>query len=133
MKCDEFEDRLNEVLDERRRPEWEAELRLHCEGCAGCRELAGSYGVLLDGFYALKTPQPPADMGHRVVAELRVRRSVALATSAAAAVLATAAAVLVAVLPLLQSPSRRFEVVQSSAQPPLVIASAAQKAEIVRA
>ena len=56
MQCDEFEDRLNAVLDERRRPEWDTELSLHCENCAGCRQLAAAYDRLLDGFYALAAP-----------------------------------------------------------------------------
>lgn len=94
MKCEEFEDRLNQVLDERRRPEWDAELRLHCEGCPACRGVAGSYGVLLDGFYASATPPPPADLAIRVVDELRAQPVVGRRASLAAALLATAAAAL---------------------------------------
>jgi hypothetical protein len=101
MKCEEFEDRLNLVLDSRRRPEWDAELRLHGERCGGCRDLAISYGVLLDGFHALTAPAPPADLAIRVVDDLRSRPSTARRVSLATAVLATAAAALF-VLPLWQ-------------------------------
>jgi hypothetical protein len=100
MQCGEFEDLLNEVLDERRRPEWDAELSLHRETCACCRQLASTYDRLLDGFYALTTPDVPDDMALRVVAEMRPtaapRRRWAIGTAA----LATAAALLIAVLPI---------------------------------
>ncbi len=46
MQCEEFEDRINAVLDQRERPEWDAELRLHFEVDApDCRELATAYGM----------------------------------------------------------------------------------------
>jgi len=102
MKCAEFEDRLNQALDERRRPEWDAELRLHCEHCAACRDLAAAYGVLLEGFYALATPEPPADLAIRVVDEMRSRPATTRRISLAAALLATAAAALF-VIPLWQA------------------------------
>ena len=101
MKCAEFEDRLNQALDQRRRFEWDVELGLHCDHCAACRDLAASYGVLLEGFYALATAEPPADLAIRVVDELRSRPSTTRRVSLATALLATAAAVLFA-LPLWQ-------------------------------
>ncbi len=101
MKCEEFEDRLNQTLDQRRRPEWDTELRLHSDHCAACRDLAISYGELLEGFYALAAAEPPADLAMRVVDELRSRPSTTRRVSLAAALLATAAAALFA-LPLLQ-------------------------------
>ncbi len=95
MKCEEFEERLNLVLDERRRPAWDDEVRLHMDRCGACREIAAAYGLLLDGFYALTAPEPPSDLAVRVLDELKVRpasRRVAVVS----AVLATAAAVVVA-------------------------------------
>lgn len=105
MRCEEFEDRLNAVLDERRRPEWDDELRLHCDSCAECRHLAASYDVLLDSFYALATPNAPADMGLRVLAELGPTPTATRRWTAAAAALAMAACVLIVVGPLLRGPS----------------------------
>jgi hypothetical protein len=105
MQCEEFEDRLNAVLDERRRPEWDAELRLHCDSCAECRQVAASYDVLLDGFYALAAPEAPADMALCVLAELGPRPTPARRWTAAAAALAMAACVLVVVAPLVRGPS----------------------------
>jgi len=103
MKCAEFEHRLNQVLDERCRPEWDAELRLHAESCASCRKMAASYEVLLEGFYALATPEPPADLAIRVADELRVRPAVARRVSIAAAGAVATAAGLFGALALVES------------------------------
>jgi hypothetical protein len=100
MQCEEFEHRLNAVLDERLLPEWEAELRLHCETCHECREVAAAYGAVLDGFYALSTPKAPTDMAQRVLADLRPRPAPARRVSLVALALATAAGLLIALAPL---------------------------------
>ena len=115
MQCEEFEERLNAVLDERRRPEADAELRLHCENCPPCHQIASSYDALLDGFYALscataaKSLEPadfgPSDLGVRVLAELRPvpayrgRSFIAIA-------LATAATLLIALVPFFRGTSQ---------------------------
>jgi anti-sigma factor RsiW len=90
MQCEEFEDRLNLVLDERGRPECDAELSLHVEACAECRHVAALYGALLDGFCALSAPQSPSDMAARVLVDIGPRRSNARGRMVYAA-LATAA------------------------------------------
>lgn len=101
MQCVEFEDRLNAVLDDRGRPEWDVDLRSHCQSCASCRQLAAAYGALFDGFYALATPEAPVDMAARVMAELKPQPAPhARRRALVAAVMATAAALFVAVLPL---------------------------------
>jgi hypothetical protein len=117
MQCEEFEDRLNQVLDARRRPEWDAELRLHCETCPECRDVATAYGVLLDGFYALAMPEAPADMAARVLADVRPRLSLARNVSLTVAALAIAAGLLVVVVPVLRSASRAPA--QGAAVPPV--------------
>lgn len=100
MKCEEFEDRLNEVLDRRGRPEWDAELRLHTETCGECRDRATSYGALLRGFYALTTPEVPADLSIRVLDDYRSRPSLVRRATLATGLFATAAAVWFVLLPL---------------------------------
>lgn len=101
MQCVEFEDRLNAVLDDRSRPEWDADLRMHCQSCASCRQLVAAYGTLFDGFYALATPDAPVDMAARVMAELKPQPAPhARRRALVAAVLVTAAALFVAVLPM---------------------------------
>ncbi len=107
MQCEEFEHRLNAILDERRRPEWDAEIRLHCEACADCRQIAHAYDDLMDGFYALAGPEAPSDMALRVMADMHPRPELwGRSTVAATGALVTAAVVLIAVGPLLWSTSR---------------------------
>jgi hypothetical protein len=101
MQCEEFEDRLNLILDERGRPECDAELELHVEACAECRHIAALYGALLDGFCALSAPDAPADMAARVLVDVRPRRSTTRGRWVYAA-LATAACLLVAIGPLVR-------------------------------
>jgi hypothetical protein len=100
MQCEEFEDHLNTALDERRRPEWDDELRLHCDTCPGCRETAAAYAALFEGFNARSIPLVSEDMAERVLDELRVRASRTRRLSFAGAALATAAALLIAMVPL---------------------------------
>ncbi len=97
MKCEEFEVHLNEILDERRRPEWDERLRLHGETCRGCRDLATAYGVLFEGLFAMPVPEAPADLSARVVEQLQPRPLVSTRLAMLGAVFSTAAAVLVAV------------------------------------
>jgi hypothetical protein len=106
MQCEEFEDHLNAVLDERGRPDCDAELQLHIETCAECRHIAACYAVLLDGFYALATPEAPCDLPARVLAaSYRPPSRARLATRMAAA-MAIAAGFLIALIPLVRVPSR---------------------------
>jgi hypothetical protein len=100
MQCEAFEERLNAVLDERRRPEWDAELRAHTADCAVCRQLAASYQLLLDGFYELASPEPPADLALRVL-EVRQQHAGRLRRRwFAVPALAAAAAIVFAFVPL---------------------------------
>jgi hypothetical protein len=131
MKCEEFEERLNRVLDQRQRPEWDAELLLHCDHCAECRELAGLYGVLLDGFYALATPEPATDLPIRVIDELRVRPATTGRARIVTAVLATAAAVLVALVPWMESSDNRLD--SGARAPGRPVALASEKSEALSA
>lgn len=147
MQCEEFEDRLNAVLDERRRPEWDAELRLHCETCRECREVAASYGALLDGFYTLCAGELPADLADRVLTDRAVlanrawdhwypQPATARRVAIAAAALATAAGLLIAFLPTPKTAPRKSspEVAQSAAPGATIDAEAPRRpAEIAAA
>jgi hypothetical protein len=113
MQCEEFEERLNAVLDERRHPATDAELVSHGETCSDCRVLAASYTALLDCLSALASPAPPDDMAERVLAEMvaepvKVRSSMLASRrrAVASAALATAAGVLIAVVPLVRFPAK---------------------------
>jgi hypothetical protein len=102
MQCAEFEDRLNAVLDERRRPEWDDEVRLHVESCPDCRRIARSYDDMLDGFCALTAPAAPHDLAMRVLAQWEGPRPAARRARGTLTALAVAAAVVVVVLPMVR-------------------------------
>lgn len=98
MKCEEFEAHLNEILDERRRPEWDEQLRRHGETCRGCRDLASAYGLLFEGLFALPVPEAPSDLTVRVLERMQARPLILPRLAVVGAVFSTAAAVLVAAM-----------------------------------
>ncbi|MEX0711991.1 MAG: hypothetical protein WD278_06555, partial [Pirellulales bacterium] len=57
MQCDEFEPRLNEILDARRRPQSDPALAEHQAHCPDCRRLAASYQAMLAGVAQANVPQ----------------------------------------------------------------------------
>ena len=70
MNCDDFENRLNDVLDERGQPQADPLLAEHAGECDDCRtRLAGSR-VLLRGLAKLSTPPLSRDFAQRVVAQV---------------------------------------------------------------
>ena len=101
MKCDAFEDRLNELLDERRHPESDAPLIEHVRRCAGCRETLAAHEALFDGLESRNLPSPEAALAERVVAALPERRSIAGTVLKWGLPLGLAAALLLALRPLL--------------------------------
>jgi hypothetical protein len=118
MQCEEFEDRINTVLDQRSRPEWNDELRLHLETCAECRALTAAYGAALDGFYTLCAAQaPPADLAERVLADLRPRPATAPRVALVAAILATAAGLAIALLPTIEPVPQVAQLEQPAERP----------------
>jgi hypothetical protein len=69
MRCEDFEARLNEVLDERRPLSSAAELEEHSRQCSGCRELVRSYEAMLVGLTYENVPAVPAWLTARIVKE----------------------------------------------------------------
>lgn len=49
MQCEQFDHRLNRLLDLRRLPESDAQLRAHAETCEDCRQLLATQEALFDG------------------------------------------------------------------------------------
>jgi len=126
MQCEEFEQRLNELLDDRRRGPLDAELRGHVDSCAACRTTALAYNLLLDGFASRPMPLPRADLAARVLADYQ-REPVLLRTVSVhrrvvftSAALATAAGLLIGLLPLLRMAPRP----EQQAENPSVVAKA---------
>jgi len=89
MRCEQFEHRLNEVLDQRRDPVQDRALCWHAQTCLSCRELLDTHQRILSAFRLQK-----AGVGSRLTPQSSPsdrrfgNRSVALA-----ALLATACAV----------------------------------------
>jgi hypothetical protein len=102
MQCHEFEDRLNEVLDERGEPAADPQLRAHAGDCDSCRQRLAGQRLLLTGLRLADVPPLPADFSRHVVTAAAIPQPLArprssprmllaigvLFTSAAAALLA---------------------------------------------
>ena len=103
MKCREFEDRLNDLLDERHEPASDGRLADHAHGCLPCRQLLSDQRIVLATLKDDRPPQPAAGFAKRVVAKAspsvgRRRSTVPQRTWwALGTLLATAAAALLAV------------------------------------
>lgn len=70
MKCTDFEDRLNELLDDRRAPQDDAALQAHAEICSECREMLLAQESLFRGVALLQRRTPAPELGKRVLREL---------------------------------------------------------------
>lgn len=74
MQCEEFEERLNQLLDRRVRPETDAALLAHAQMCSGCRETLEAQQALFDTLDSLDSPEPTADFSRRVVGKVVTQR-----------------------------------------------------------
>lgn len=99
MRCEEFESRLNEILDRRRHPRSDAELWLHANSCSECGELLAGYQTLLSGLRRRAAAAAPADMPTRVQLQLAHPRRRGAWRDRAPLALVAAALVLAAALP----------------------------------
>jgi hypothetical protein len=68
MHCQEFEQRLNAMLDQRSSPSADARLAGHAARCEACRRLLAGHEALLVGVSRLAPPAIRRDFAHRVVA-----------------------------------------------------------------
>lgn len=76
MRCDSFETRLNEVLDQRGSPSEDRELRAHAESCAACRDLLVGQQLLFTGLDLAEKPAISSGFTSRVLARLADQSSV---------------------------------------------------------
>lgn len=67
MNCDEFEDRIHQVLDRRANLETDSELCRHAQQCEGCRSVHQGYLRLFEGLNRRELPSLDADFSERVV------------------------------------------------------------------
>lgn len=100
MRCDEFEERVHESLDQRIAPSSQEPLKRHARACASCGELLAACERLYDGLHFFELPGPSRGFSERVVAhcsDLRRRRR--WWTARVAAVAMVAALVLIVLVP----------------------------------
>ncbi|HQU42319.1 MAG TPA: hypothetical protein PK867_05880 [Pirellulales bacterium] len=96
MRCEDFEGRLNEVLDERRAISSADDLTDHIRECGDCRSLARSYEAVFAGLRQAAIPAEPEWVTRRVLAQLEPA-TVRLPWRRTATVLVLAASLLLAV------------------------------------
>jgi hypothetical protein len=105
MRCDAFDTRLNDLLDRRLRPEYDARLAAHARACPRCRETLEIQQTLMADMAGGAMERAP-DMARRVVSQIwpvqtrkrssprDCRRRWALAVIAASLAMATIPALL---------------------------------------
>jgi hypothetical protein len=71
MRCHEFEDRMNEVLDQRLAPERDALLLRHAGECISCRQLLDGQAVLFAGIELVETPSLSRQFAAAVLVQSR--------------------------------------------------------------
>ena len=69
MRCREFEDRMNEVLDQRLAPEQDDLLLRHVGDCLSCRRMLAGQSALFAGLELLETPQPSSQFAAAVLVQ----------------------------------------------------------------
>lgn len=74
MRCRQFEERLQHLLDRRQAPSEDAHLMRHARRCPECRETLAACARMLDGLNLLELPVPDDDFSQRVVNRTPVRR-----------------------------------------------------------
>jgi len=103
VRCEDFENRLNDAIDERRPPEEDAELLAHAAACSGCERLLRDYESVLKCLVPLRATEPSAGFTLRVISAyepvMAAAPRTAPARGRAAAFLALAAALLLSALP----------------------------------
>jgi hypothetical protein len=69
MKCTDFENRLNELLDDRLAPQNDASLVAHANSCADCREVLAAHEGLFRGLAVLNRRTVSPELGKKVLRE----------------------------------------------------------------
>lgn len=98
MQCDEFDARLDNLLDRRRLPADDPRLQRHAQVCPRCREQLTATVRLLSGLDLLEVPPLRDDFAQRVVQEV-VPASQTRHTRWSPSAIAIAATLLLALLP----------------------------------
>ena len=101
MKCEVFEQRLNQLLDNRKEPETDRTLRVHADNCEDCRQTLVAQELLWEGLDLFEPPELRNEFSKQVVESVfpqQRRRSLVIVTWVAA----IAAALLIAIIPVIR-------------------------------
>jgi len=101
MRCDEFDERVHRLLDDRTPLQTDQRLLQHVEDCGRCRSELDAYEDLFNGLDFFEPPQLTEDFAARVLEQAQpVRPTTKVARRwLAFAALAIAASLLIAILP----------------------------------
>jgi len=107
MKSDEFESRINDLLDRRIAPTSDPEIVEAAQASAELRAVLASYATMMLGVERLAVPACPANLAEQVVGRLREERRAPAATILSLPqrtwyLTAAAAAVVLAAIPLIR-------------------------------
>ncbi len=111
MNCDEFEDRIHQLLDRRANLATDSDLRRHARQCAGCRSVHQGYLRLFEGLNRRELPSLDASFSERVVQSAQsqpVRTRDSLTAWRSRRVLAACSAVALALLVAWVLPARFY-------------------------
>ncbi len=75
MDCPTIQNRMHELLDERRRPEDDHLVAEHCRSCPACAEQMELLKQLEATVRALPRPEPPEDLPERILRRVRADRT----------------------------------------------------------
>jgi len=98
VDCRRFKARLDAVLDERRRPEQDSQLRSHARHCPECTSWMKSQTMALTALESMAAEECPADFAFRVLQSIEPVRRPSHWRRWAVAALALAAGLLLAIL-----------------------------------
>src|SRR5262245_43986354 len=98
IDCRRFKARLDAVLDERRRPEQDAQLRSHARYCPDCAAWMKSQAMVLAALESMADEECPADFAFRVLQSVEPVRRPSRWRRLAVAAMAVAAGLLLAIL-----------------------------------
>ena len=97
MRCEEFEQRLNQLFDRRQPLRPSGALLEHADACARCGQTLSGYQRLQKGVSSLEPPQLDAEFTQRVVQRMKVSPRTSLGHWHGLVAMAIAASLLVAV------------------------------------
>lgn len=98
MRCEEFEQRLNQILDRRQPLRPSGALLEHADACPRCGQTLSGYQRLQKGVASLEPPQLDAEFTQRVVQRIAVSPRTSLGHWRGLVAMAVAASLLIAVI-----------------------------------